>query len=37
LFQIVPDLKARGMNLASSSALVNVSFPERFAGSAPIL
>jgi len=37
LFQIVPDLKARGMNLASSNAVVNVGLSERFLDPNPTL
>ncbi len=37
LFQIIPDLKAHGMNLASSNAVVNVGLPERFVDPNPTL
>ena len=30
LFQIIPDLRAQGMSLASSNAVVNVGLSERF-------
>jgi potassium-dependent mechanosensitive channel len=37
LFQIVPDLRAKGFNLSSANTIVNVAFPDRSIEPAPPL